>query len=118
MSVGQVILWKLGWSAEARELARARSSIQEAVQGVSRHEGWRQRLGGDFAFLEDYMESLLGVVAALICVRRVREYPEICRVAQLALEGFLPVDVDLNGGHERIVVALAGAPNGKQGQPQ
>ena len=102
--LGQRILWKLGWSREARNLHKAYADIRNIVEGMSNRRQWRRRFRRDFAFLEDYLMTLFEAVACVVCVGRLSDHPVRVDVAELALNGFLPVDIEREGPNARIFV--------------
>lgn len=104
-STAKKILWRLGWSGESRDLGRVHSVIWTTIEGAAKRDRWNQRFGGQFAFLVEYLVYLFQPVASVIAVGRLSDHPVLSEVAQLALNGFLPVDVEGEGSHRRILLA-------------
>jgi hypothetical protein len=104
------ILRPLSWlglyvSAKRRLMTDARRNVYRIIAGHSKADRWRKRFGKDFAVIEDYLQTVFETVAEVMAVGIADRYATLLAVAGVALDGFLPVDVEGEGPDSRIVVA-------------
>ena len=95
-SVGSSLL---GILRKSRLCRAAAGAVERAVDEASTR--WPRRFREDW-FVGPYLSCLLAPTASLVALSAIGDWPELIRVVDVVFSGFLPVDVEGEGGQTRI----------------